>query len=167
MKKYIYFLPVIVLLGACGPKKDIAVPPQTNTFESGGPMVSSHTAAVEETSGNFAVDARAEENAVTFENRTGQSAIFSFSAKGEWSFAPTGRFLGPNGSDEPLASEYILPRAPRFSLIVKRADATYEFIGTQAELTLNNGESVSFLMNDIVNGASDNRGSLNISWNKK
>ena len=164
MKKCASLLPVLAFLTACGPRPEPTGPIGSDSSRT---ITSTHVAAVEETSGTFAVDARAEEGAVTFENRTGTTATFNFSAAGEWSFAPTVRFLGPNGSDEPLASEYLLPRAPRFALIIKRGDGTYEHIGTQAELTLRNGEAISFLMNDIFNGASDNRGSLNVSWTKR
>ena len=155
---------IMFLLGACRPKPDtgaLLTPDVTH------PVLNTHVTAFQETGGVFTVDARAEANNVTFANRTGKMATFTFTATGQWSFAPTVRFLGPTGSDEPLAQEYILPRAPRFSLILQRADGSYDYVGDHTEVVLSDGECISFLMNDIVNGASDNRGQLQVQWARK
>ena len=117
--------------------------------------------------GSFLFDAKAEPDMVTFANNLDQAATFSFSASGTWSCAPAGPQMGPSGTESPAPGNFFLPGARTFGLIAKRGDASFQYIGEDAELTLKAGEVISFLMNDTVGCSADNPGSLKISWIRK
>ena len=167
MKKCLLFL-AVVLMAACDQKSDssagTASPSETNS-KTVVPIVNSSVIVTDQKSGNFAVDARSD--ATTFENRSGQDAIFAFKAQGEWSFAPGAGPLGPSGASSPAAKNFLLPGANSFELVAKRGDGSYTHVGDGAELLLKQNEVISFAMNDITGGMADNRGSLKIEWTKK
>lgn len=127
----------------------------------------SDVVAGEQSSGSFKIDGSSESGMATFENDSDRNTAVNFSAEGKWSYASAGPFKGPAGNGDSAPRDFVLPGAPSFGLIARRPDGSFQFIGERAELTLKSHEVISFMMNDIVGGAADNRGSLNIFWTRK
>jgi hypothetical protein len=117
--------------------------------------------------GSFRFDATAGPGMATFDNASDQPVTFHFSATGTWTCASGGPQVGPAGSDARAPDTFYLPGANTFALIAKRGDASFQYIGETAKLTLNPREVISFLMNDSVGATGDNSGSLQISWAKE
>jgi hypothetical protein len=120
--------------------------------------------------GSFSVEA-ASPKGTYFQNFSNQSLRVKFSAAGEWTYNPNVGFHPAAGhSDYPQATaNYKLPGFPEGSLIVRRGNASFQYVGTEATIELNPMETVFFLCNDDglwgeVGGHSDNQGSISVLW---
>jgi len=108
-----------------------------------------------------------------FINRRSSTEKYDFFAKGQWSYNKQLELLnGPGGHPRytEASKSYKLPKYPEGALIIRKQDGSYQWIGTQAELTLKPGEKVFFTINDATDGASDsdsysdNGGTLRVEW---
>jgi hypothetical protein len=163
MKKCFLILACVGLLAACGRRTDVATPPTTSNFVE---VDSAPVTVSDQTSGSFRVDSRSP-NGVQFQNTSSQEAAFELSASGQWSFAPEAGMLGPTGVSSPASRDFLLPGARSFALIARQEDGAFVYIGDKAQMNLKPGASLFFIMNDLLNGFGDNRGSLTVSWLKK
>ena len=168
MKNYLCILAAAALLASCDKTTDTAdtASPSAPVNENITTTENMPVVVTTEANGTFSVDARSDAGA-SFENKADGESKFAFAAQGLWSFAPAGGLLGPSGADAPAANTFLLPGAHSFALVAKRGDGTVVYIGDRAELTLKPHEIIFFLMNDIKGGASDNRGSLKVTWTRK
>lgn len=120
--------------------------------------------------GCFSVEA-ASPKGTCFQNLSTQSLRVKFSAAGEWTYNPNFGFHSAAGHPNyPKATaNYKLPDFPEGSLIVRRGNASFQNIGTEATIELNPMETVFFLCNDDgiwgeVAGHADNQGSVSVVW---
>jgi hypothetical protein len=166
IKNYVCLVGIVLLVG-CDQKtknadSNVSMPKDEAIIEAPNrPVV-----VIDEKNGNFTVDAKSGTGA-TFENKADHESTFTFAAKGLWSFAPAAGLLGPVGADSPATTSYLMPGARSFALVAKRGDGTFAYVGDGTDLTLKPHEVISFLMNDLKEGAVDNRGSLQITWTRK
>jgi hypothetical protein len=106
-----------------------------------------------------------------FQNLSDQSVRVKFSAAGQWTYNPNVGFHSAAGHPNyPKGTEnYKLPGFPEGSLIVRRANGSFQYIGTVSTIELNPMEVVSFVCNDDgtwgeVGGHGDNQGCISILW---
>jgi hypothetical protein len=120
--------------------------------------------------GSFSIEASSPKGTY-FQNLSNQSLRVKFSAAGEWTYNPNVGFHSAAGHpDYPQATaNYKLPGFPEGSLIVRRGNASFQYVGTEATIELNPMETVSFVCNDDgrwgeIGGHSDNQGSISVLW---
>lgn len=120
--------------------------------------------------GCFTVDA-ASPTGTSFQNLSHQSVRVKFSAAGEWTYNPHVGFHSAMGHPNyPRATKnYKLPGSPEGSLILRRSNASFQYVGKEATIELNPMETVFFVCNDNgcwgeVGGHYDNRGSISVLW---
>ncbi|MGJ5634735.1 hypothetical protein [Nostoc sp. CALU 1950] len=87
-------------------------------------------------------------------------------ARGKWQYAPSAGLNSPEGHSIQQDETYRLPSAPQGSLIIRREENTYEYIGKQKEIFLEPQETVFLTINDKrdENSYLDNEGEIKVSW---
>jgi hypothetical protein len=88
----------------------------------------------------------------------------TFAGSGAWNYA-VGASVTPTGGGVTLAG-YIwpMPSAPAWSLIAKRLNGTYQYVGLSSQMTVIGGESIVFMMNDGQGAYADNSGAVSVTW---
>lgn len=157
-------LALTLLLCGCEPKLASDNPEQQERVSDGPRRV---YIVAREPDGQFELDARSAAGTTMFENGERDDAVYVLSSSGEWTFSPAAPYLSAEGKDELADQDYLLPGARKFSLIAKRCSGKYESVGTETEMALAPGEILTFMMNDIRDGASDNQGALVLRWHRK
>jgi hypothetical protein len=96
----------------------------------------------------------------------------NFHADGQWSYNPSkGLHTASGYPNAPRAlPAYILPGVPEGSLVVRRGNGNYEYIGQDKTLHLQPREIIHFMINDDYQnnygaGYADNEGKLSVEWN--
>jgi hypothetical protein len=122
--------------------------------------------------GSFNVDANSSQG-ISFTNASNESLIYSFQARGTWTYNPSQGLHSAVGHPSYLnaSSNYKLPGVPEGSLIVRRLNSIgaerYEYAGDRVSLTLSPGEKIWFVLNDSYYGGNnyiDNQGQVTVSY---
>lgn len=105
-----------------------------------------------------------------FTNNQSSTKTYNFFAKGTWSYNPgVKKKYGAEGdTDYTKAKGYKLPGVAEGSLIVRRQNGSYQYVGAEKALTLDAVESVWFTINEANEGQgekyNDNTGFLTVEW---
>lgn len=117
--------------------------------------------------GNFYVPANSQQG---FEvKNSGNSTLkIDLVAKGKWQYAPNTGLNPPEGLPLQKSGQenYRLPEADQGSLIIRREDNSYEYVGKEGKISLTPQEIVYFTINDTRDEKSyqDNDGKIQVFW---
>ncbi|MEH2418768.1 hypothetical protein [Nostoc sp.] len=117
--------------------------------------------------GSFNVPANLQQG-FEVQNSGNRPLKIDLTAKGKWLYAPGTPLNPPEGlpSQKSGQENYRLPQAAQGSLIIRREDNTYEYVGKEGEISLTPQERVSFTINDTRDEKSylDNQGEIKVFW---
>jgi hypothetical protein len=108
---------------------------------------------------------------IEFVNKFGKKGVFTFSASGSWKADPKWDWYctPPGVPNSPYQKYMKYPNNTTFALLAvnKQTDKVLAEVGSEATLTLEPGQILSFKVNDLPACYGDNTGKITIRWSFK